>query len=268
VAFEAYRKEGGRRPSRARRIMFVAAAVLHGAGIAVGVVYSYWHVDELTPPTLRVTFISASPPPPPPPPPPPAGGGAKKKVAIKTKPVETPIVQPKQPEIVQPREHKVSAKTKVRVHDDEEDDEDEGVKGGVKGGQIGGTIGGDVKNGVIGGDKNGTPGGILGGTGAAPVAVAPKILAPNMGALQKESGADPPFPPSLNHGGIEYLVMGKLCVSRTGSVDSFTIMKRADSVLDQGVVNTVKTWRFRPLTANGTAVPFCYIARFEFKSHL
>ena len=68
--------------SRQRRVAFTLVAVFHGVLIAAGVVYSYWHVEELTPPTLRVTFMSA-PPPPPPPPPPPAGGGARaKKVAV------------------------------------------------------------------------------------------------------------------------------------------------------------------------------------------
>jgi hypothetical protein len=31
------------------------------------------------------------------------------------------------------------------------------------------------------------------------------------------------------------------------------------------VVATVKTWRFRPYTANGAPIPFCYPAMFEFK---
>src|SRR5207249_450582 len=69
VAFDAYRAQD-QRPKALRRVVIGIAALLHGALIAAGVVYSYWHVDELTPPTLRVTFISAAPPPPPPPPPP------------------------------------------------------------------------------------------------------------------------------------------------------------------------------------------------------
>src|SRR5215510_9230767 len=102
MAFEAYRhqRRGG---SLARRVMFVLVAVAHGAAIAAGVIYSYWHVDELMPPTLRVTFISAAPPPPPPPPPPAGSGNKPKKVAIKTTPVE-PVVVPKPTDIVQPRE--------------------------------------------------------------------------------------------------------------------------------------------------------------------
>jgi len=57
-------------------------------------------------------------------------------------------------------------------------------------------------------------------------------------------------------------------VTTAGNVDKVTLMKGADSVLDQNVLSTVKSsWRFRPLLANGVPVPFCYPATFEFKSH-
>jgi hypothetical protein len=42
--------------------------------------------------------------------------------------------------------------------------------------------------------------------------------------------------------------------------------KGADPLLDDGVIATVKTWRYRPLVANDVTVPFCYPALFEFKS--
>jgi protein TonB len=267
VAFEAYRTQT-KKGSLAKRVIFVLVAVLHGAAIAAGVVYSYWHVDELTPPTLRVTFISAAPPPPPPPPPPPAGGGAKpKKVAMKT--VPTPVV-PKPTEIVQPREKPAPVKKpEFRKHDDEEDDEDDDappVKGGVKGGIAGGEEGGEL-GGVVGGKKGGQIGGQVGGTGIAP-APASKFLPPNLGALQKISGDDPAFPNALNRAGHEYVVNMKICVSPAGTVTSVTPVGQADSLLVDSIVRAVtKTWRYRPLMAGSTAVPFCYFGRFEFKSH-
>src|SRR4051794_5001442 len=101
MAFDAYRTQTQGRPSHRRRVTYLLSAALHGVLIVVGVAYSFWHVDELSPPLLRVTFMSAAPPPPPPSPPPPAGGGAqKKKVTLKPK----PVVIPKVGEIVQPRE--------------------------------------------------------------------------------------------------------------------------------------------------------------------
>jgi periplasmic protein TonB len=268
VAFESFRAQE-RRPARLRRIAFMLVAIFHGVLIAAGVVYSYWHVEELTPPTLRVTFMSMAPPPPPPPPPPAAGGGSRpKKVALKPKTV-VPVPE-KPPEIVQPPDKKV-IKKEFRKHEDEyveddnakaavgkgvgkgkiddgdEDGEEDGVAGGVKGGKVGGIIGGSI-----------------GGTGTAPAAA--RSMPPQFGALQKSSGADPAFPPSLRRADRMYVVEAKICIATTGAVESVTLTKRADSLLDENVVSAVKTWRFRPMKFNGTFVPFCYPAKFEFKS--
>jgi hypothetical protein len=261
MAFDAFRTQD-ERPKHLRRVIIGVAAVLHGALIAAGVVYSYWHVDELTPPTLRVTFISAAPPPPPPPPPP-AGGGAPKKVAMTKPKPTTPVVVPKPTDIVQPRERPAPVKKEFRKHDDEEEDDDEdaprGGKGGVKGGVIGGEVGGEV-----GGVKGGVIGGAQGGTGSSKVA--PKFLTANEAEGLKVSGDLPVLPAHLNRAGHEYLVMAKICISTGGAVESVTVMKGADSELDASVVAKVKTWRFRPRTFNAIAVPYCYIGRFEFKS--
>jgi len=273
VAFEAYRTQGQRRPTL-RRVLFVVVAALHGAVIAAGVVYSYWHVDELTPPTLRVTFMSGAPVPPPPPPPPPAGGGSRqKKVAFKPK-TPTPIEQPKPTEIVQPRERPAPVKKEFRKHEDEEEDEDDdapkGIKGGVKGGILGGVEGGTVGGtigGTIGGAKGGVLGGSIGGAGTSP-APASRFLPPNLGGSQKAAGDDPPFPPSLRANvGTDYILLAKICVTTTGAVQSVTLLKKSDPLLNDSVERTVKTWRYRPLLANSTPVPFCTTASFIFKSH-
>jgi protein TonB len=268
VAFEAYR---GQRKSGsvARRVVFVLVAAAHGAAIAAGVIYSYWHVDELTPPTLRVTFISAAPPPPPPPPPPAGGGNKPKKVAVKTTPV-TPVVVPKPTDIVQPREKPAPVKKEFRKHDDEEEDEDDdapkGVKGGVKGGTIGGIAGGEIGGevgGTVGGTIGGTKGGVIGGT---PAGGGYKALPPNMGKLQWDNCAEPTFPTSLRKVGVSYNTTVKICVSKSGTVDTVTLLRRSDSVLDANVVSAMKACRHKPLTANNMAVPFCYIQPFEFQA--
>lgn len=259
MAFEAYRSQDKARPRRGRRLTYVLSLGLHVALIAAGVAYSFWHVEELSPPMLKVTFLSASPPPPPPPPPPPAGGGGPKKKTPTPK-VKPTIVPPKPPDIVQPRETPPPVKPPPEPAHDDDDDDDEpaGVKGGVKGGVIGGTIGG-----AIGGTIGGTVGGAIGGTGTAPPVA--RFLPPNLGALQKISGADPAFPPALRRAGTTYAVLAKICVSRTGTVDTVTILKKADPLLDANVVSAVKGWRFRPLMTNDTTVPFCYPATFQFQ---
>ena len=243
MAFEAFRAQA-EAPARAgrKRLWYALSIAFHGALIAAGVAYSFWHIEELSPPLLKITFLSAAPPPPPAPPPP-AGGGAtaKKKVTVKPKPVVVP-----KPEIVQPKELPKKEEPKEEPKSD-----DKGEKDGVKGGVVGGTPGG-----VVGG----VPGGVVGAAGAS------KFLPPHMGAAQKLSGADPPFPPSLRKTGAVYRILVRIFVSAAGTVEKVQLMKGCDSLLDGGVLSTVKSWRFRPYMANATPIPFSYLATFEFKS--
>ncbi len=262
MAFEAYLQQDVR-PRGGRRIMYTLSVALHVAAVLAAIAYSFWHVEELSPPRVTVTLLSAAAAPPPPPPPPPLGGGAP---TPRHKPVVRPRVEtPKVTEIVQP---KVEEKEQPKETPREVTKEDvkppiadappgPGTADGVKGGVAGG-----VKGGVVGG----TVGGTIGGTGTAPAPVAAKFLPPHMAAQQRISGAEPDFPAHLRRAGANYLVMVKIVVGVSGAVESVTLQKRADPTLDGIVVATVKTWRFRPLMANGTPVPFSYFGRFEFKS--
>jgi protein TonB len=267
MAFEAFLTQDTIRPRKSRRITYTVSLAVHGAVLVAGVAYSFWHVDEISPPTVTVTFMSAAPPPPPPPPPPPAGGGApaKKRVAAKPRPVAE-VVQPKPNQIVQPRERErvaAAPKPQEKPEPDEESPDDSfgaGVAGGVKGGTVGGTVGG-----TIGGTVRGT----IGGTGpAGPTAPAgPKLVPPHVAALQKMSGDDPDFPPVLRRAGMVYLITAKICVGTSGAVESVTLLKRAHPMLDDNVVAAVKKWRFRPLMVNNAPVPFCSVRAFQFKSN-
>ena len=248
MAFEAFLEGGDPRPRRRRRLTYTVSLAVHAVLLAGGVAYSFWHVEEITPPTVRVTFMAAAPPPAPPPPPP-AGGGSeapKKKTPPKVKPTLTALVQPR---LVPPKKEEPKPEP-------DDDDPNQAIAGGTKGGTAGGTIGGTV---------GGTIGGTVGGT--APRPLGPKMLAPQIGALQKDSGDDPDFPALLRRSGMVYVVLAKICVSRTGSVDSVSILKGADTLLDGNVLTAVKKWHYRPLMADNNAVPFCYFGRFEFKSN-
>ena len=235
MAFEAFRAQSETPAHAGRKRLWYALSIgVHAALIAVGVAYSFWHIDELSPPLLKVTFLSAAPPPPPAPPPPAGGGAAKKKVTVK------PKVVVQKPEIVQPKEIPKKAEPEPK---EEPKPDDHGETAGVKGGTIGGTPGGTV--------------------GAPPAA--PKFLPPNMAKQQLIDGPNPDLPPALNRGDYLYRVLVKICVSTTGTVDRVTLMKGADALLDEAVIAKVKTWRFRALLANNVPVPLCYPATFEFK---
>ena len=271
MSFEAYAQSfanaSAPRGRSTRRITYVVSVAIHIAAALGAVAYSFWHVEEVTPSTVTVTFISAAALPPPPPPPLPLGGGAsasaaKKHVSVRPKVVPTPdtkvpdVVQPKAPD-EKPKPVEVKPETKVETKGAPDAPAGVGTPDGVKGGVAGG-----VKGGVVGGVVGGTPG----GTGVVPAAVAAKFLPPQMGAQQKLSGQDPDFPPMLRTAGAKFQVKAKVCVSTAGTVDTVLIMKHAHPSLDSNVVGAVKAWRFRPLLANGTPVPFCYFANFDFSS--
>jgi TonB family protein len=95
---------------------------------------------------------------------------------------------------------------------------------------------------------------------------APRTMPPQFGALQKVSGNVPALAPLLVKGKDVYVVETKICVSTSGGVELVTITKRSDTELDANVLDAVKTWRYRPMKVNGAPVPFCYPARFEFRS--
>lgn len=258
MAFDGFLGQSKTQPRAGRRLTVALSVAFHGALLAAGIAYSFWHIDELTPPSVKVTFLTGAPPPPPPPPPA-GGGGARKKVAVKPK----ITVQPKTSEIVQPRETpKEEPKETPKAAEDDRPGEKGGVKGGVIGGTVGGTVGGTI-GGSIGGKVGGVIGGTIGGNGGAPVAA--KFLPPSIGAGQKLSGADPPFPPSLRRAGVVYHVLAKICVTAGGAIDKVTILKGADPMLDEGVSSVVKTWHYRPYMANSTPIPFCYPMNFEFR---
>jgi outer membrane biosynthesis protein TonB len=104
--------------------------------------------------------------------------------------------------------------------------------------------------------------GAAGGTGARPARFLPEALA----NLQKLSGAAPEFPASLAQAGAVHVVQARICVAPAGHVESVTLLKGAHPVLDGNVRRAVMTWRYRPLLAGGAAIPFCTLARFEFKA--
>jgi len=106
-----------------------------------------------------------------------------------------------------------------------------------------------------------------GGNQVSPNPNVPVMLPSQMGEPPRDSGDDPEFPRELRHTGLTYVVHAKVCVSKTGTVDSVSILKGSDMALVQNVVNAVKGWRHRPLIANNVAVPFCYFANFEFKTN-
>ena len=254
----------GRAPDRgARRLTIVASVLVHALAALGAIAYSFWHIEEVAPARVTVTFVSAAAmPPPPPPPPPPLGSGAAPATPKRHAPVRTKVEPVRVPETPKPTPVQAPVVPVVEIPK-VAPAPDPGGRAGDAAGSPNGVAGG-VKGGVAGGVKGGVAGGIVGGVTGAPVP--PKFLAPQMGAQLKLSGAEPDFPAFLRHAGASYLVLAKICVGVSGTVEAVTLQKRAEPTLDSNVMTAVKAWRFKPMTANGTPVPFCYFGRFEFKS--
>jgi protein TonB len=231
MAFENFINQDKKTPATTwRRVTYMFSLGLHAALLIVGAVYSFWHVEELSPPSVSVTFLAGAPPPPPPPPPP-----KRKKTETKiVKPTE--IVQPKPNQIVQPKEKPP-----------EPEEEDDGVEGGVEGGVAGGTVGGEV-----------------GSTGNGPVMLPPNIgTGQRLTELRAGDPLTPALPPQLNRAGMTLWGLFKVCVSAQGTVSGVTIMKGADPLVDNEWIGKIKQWKYKPYTVSGRPVPFCSPVRVQ-----
>jgi len=217
----------GTKPSWKRRAVLTVSLALHGIAAIVLVVYSFVHVEEITPPALSLTFFSAPPPPPPPPPP------AKKHTEVKH--IEKKIVTPTTvPQLVQPKQ-------------EEEKQEDDGEEGGVEGG-------------VAGGVKGGVVGGVVGGTGPAPPQK-PKNVPPHVLDTEKLSGENPHLPDIVKiqrKGTGDAIFMAKICVDQNGNVNQVSVMQGIPGA-DGEIMNTLRSWKFKK-----QAIPICSMTRFVF----
>src|SRR5215813_11434154 len=197
------------KPSWRRRALAIASIGIHGVAAVVLVVWSFVHVEEITPPALSLTFFNAPPPPPPPPPP------AKKKTEVKH--IEKRIVTPTAiPQLVQP---------KIEEKKEEDDGVEGGVEGGVKGGQVGGVVGGIPGGGSGGGQQK------------------PKNIPPHQFDNEKLSGEMPHLPDIVKiqrKGTGEAIFMAKVCVDTSGHVNQVSIMQGIPGA-DQAIMATLRT---------------------------
>jgi hypothetical protein len=256
MAFEAFltQEKASARPARWRRLTVVFSLGLHGALLVAAAIYSFWRVDEVTPPAVTVTFLSGAGVPPPPPPPPPA----PPKPAEPPKPKAT-VARPQQPKIaalVQPR---------TPTNDKPPPSEEPAAESDEHGAQ------------------EGAPGGEPGGTGVAPVATVapppppppPKVveqqpvnLPPNVGSGQRISDInDPRFRPSLpgtfSRAGVTLWGLFRICVGTEGRVKDVNVLKSADPAVDADWSRVIRTWEYRPFSIENRPVPFCHTIRLE-----
>ena len=239
-------------PSRWRRLTYVISISLHVAVLIAGGVRSVWHVEEISPRGVAVTFLAGltTPPAPPPPPPP-----AKQAVATPLKKPKPRVEPPKPDEVVQPREEPV--------------EEQPAEAGGDEG----------EPEGVAAGAENGIIGGVVGGVEAAAAPAPPKPAAeppplnisPRLGAGQRLSDlTDPQYrpslPPALNRPGMVVRGFFKICVSREGQVSDVKMLNSPEPEVANGWTTVIRRWQYRPLTIDGKPTRFCHPLMLEVQS--
>lgn len=251
MAFEQYLNTGEerRRPSKWRALTYTISVLFHGGLLVAALVRSFWHVDELQPPGVPVTFMSSRLVPPPPPPP---------AMAKKT----SPVVKPKVPTPVKP---KVAALVQpVEVKPDPPADEAEGSADGVEGGSA-----------------DGVAGGVVAQAPPPPPPPPPKpkedpkpiMLPPNVGQGYRVTDINDPrfrpsLPPPLRRAGMMVWGLFRICVSTEGHVSEVKVLKSADSLVDDDWLATIRRWEYRPYSLDGRNIPFCHAARISVTAQL
>jgi protein TonB len=231
MSFEAF-LTADRPVARRRRSATVGISfALHVAALIFGVATSFWHVEEMVPPSLPLQLFTFTLPAAPPPPP---AARAVRRTVTRVRPRPTEIVQPQAEPVTAPEAPAESAEEQP------------------------------------GGEPGGVPGGVEGGTGTGPATGTQSgmFVSPNVarGQLDINPQADPyrvKLPPVLARAGMSLWALVRICVDQRGRVISVQLLKKADPAVDPLIVATLSTWRYRPYTVNGRPVPFCSNVRYE-----
>jgi hypothetical protein len=250
MAFEAFltQKVDRARPTLWRRVTVVLSLGLHGVLLVAAAVYSFWRVDEVTPPAVFVTFAGGWVAAPPPPARPPVRHEPQKPKIKAAKP-EQPIVAA----LVQP-----SSQPNDKPPPPTSDFLDSGEPG----------------------TQQGAPAGMLGDMGVAAVATIPPpvpprrpelkpvTLPPSIGSGQRITDINDPryrpsLPGALNRAGVMLWGLFRICVGADGDVTTVKVLKTAEPTVDGEWARVIQTWQYRPYSIDGRPTPFCHTMRLE-----
>jgi protein TonB len=236
------------RPNWKRRAWVMGSIIAHVVGGMALIIYSIFHVEEIAPPAVSLTFFSA--PPPPPPPPPPAG---KKREQPKQQP--KPDVVVKEKPFVQPVDKPPDKKPEPQPEPDDGDDGDDGEKDGQKGGEKGG-------------EKGGQLGGKIGGMSTEKPVPPKKEQMRAEFTLKKVNHPDPHLPDWFKnqHPGQRVEGRYKVCLNPDGHVAYVSTLVGL-SGLDMEIMNHIKgNWVYQlPPSAPDTVICFQAFIKFDIK---
>lgn len=243
-AFAAFLQHARHSPRRRRGALALAVA-FHGALLGFGLVSSVWHVSELQPPAVVITWRPPVPPIASDRPLPGPGGGAGKQTTPRSerpKRTQTRRVQPVAQVNPQPAEEPADVTNPPGLR----------------------TEGGDERG---GGDGRGPgPGGCQTppcGNGSGGTSQIASVLADK----QCQQCPLPSLPPAYKRAGLTQAAVLRICVDVRGRVASIQALRGISPEVDAGLAATIEAWQFIPYRIDGHPVPFCYVARFVFSSH-
>jgi hypothetical protein len=225
------------RPSWIRRTLFIASIAFHAVAAVGLLIWSVFHVDELPPPEVTLTFFNAAPPPPPPPPP-----AAAQKKAPTSKPKIVPV---KNTALKEPQPPK------------EEPTPEPASTGGESGGVVGGVAGG-VVGGVVGAPPTAAP-----PPPPAPPPPAPPKMVPSF-VFDKErlAAPDPHLTDSFkdHHAKQSVTATYRICVGPDGRITEAAVIRGLGGTEDDAVINQLRgTWIYKP-----QPLPVCSVRNFVF----
>lgn len=231
---------------RSRLILYESLPVslaVHGAAIAVAIVWAVWNVSfpKQSPHLMHAYQLVTIPDPPPPPPPPAAAKLTPTKVnyAPAKLPVDVaPTVIPDTIPIVTNELPKPEMTSTVGVVN--------GVEGGIEGGVVGGT-----PTGVVGGDLGGQTGGVIGGIPKdAPVVIERDKPLP----MYPMSQVYPRYPEDARLRHWEDQLVVKYRIGKDGRVKEVTVVTPPEKpVFSDVAVKAIRNWRFKPMIKDGEA---------------
>ncbi len=86
---------------------------------------------------------------------------------------------------------------------------------------------------------------------------------PTTSTLEAVKISNAVYPSQAREQKIQGRVVATMLVSESGDVETVKVFK-ADEILSQSAAETIKQWKFKPVTRNGTAVPVVAKVTFDF----
>jgi protein TonB len=228
----------------------ITAIVVHVIVLTFVVVIPVLRVTNTLPDMQTMMAFTAEPPaPPPPPPPPPPPGPAR---APEPPPIEKPVPKDSLQQAVlldAPAEPKMEATTGAATGT--------GVDGGVEGGVAGGVLGGIV-GGIISSAPPPPP--------PPPAPVVPVRVGGQINTPALVHRVEPVYPKMAADAHLVGTVILEAVVGTDGCVQSVTLLRSRQQLLDNASIEALKQWRYTPLVLNGIPTPFVLTVTFNFST--